>query len=275
MASIINASTSGAGGVATTADASGVLDIQTAGTTAIEINATQQVSMGSAAIGSDKFQIIGNTGPTSSQTLYRYAASTNPPNVRFFKSRGASIGTQGALLNGDYIGNLEFDGSDGTQFITTANLSTFVDGTVSTNIIPSMFVVNVMNSSGSQYNQLLVRANGDTQFNSGYGSAATAYGCRAWVRFTGVGSVTISGNGNVTSVTRNATGDYTVNFTSAMPDANFAAVISGSDDINNNWNASRCWVENRYQTASSVRINGVSAGGAAVDLACCNVAILR
>jgi hypothetical protein len=58
-------------------------------------------------------------------------------------------------------------------------------------------------------------------FNSGYGSVATAYGCRAWVNFDGTGTVAIRGSGNVSSITDNGTGDYTVNFTTAMPDANY------------------------------------------------------
>jgi hypothetical protein len=64
------------------------------------------------------------------------------------------------------------------------------------------------------------------QFNSGYGSVATAYGCRAWVNFNGTGTVAIRASGNVSSITDNGTGQYTVNFTSAMPDANFSANVS-------------------------------------------------
>ena len=63
---------------------------------------------------------------------------------------------------------------------------------------------------------------GDLAFNSGYGSAATAYGCRAWVNFNGTGTVAIRDDGNVSSITDNGTGDYTVNFSTAMPDANYA-----------------------------------------------------
>jgi hypothetical protein len=62
-------------------------------------------------------------------------------------------------------------------------------------------------------------------FNSGFGSAATAYGCRAWVNFNGTGTVAIRGSGNVSSITDNGTGDYTVNFTTAMPDANYSRTI--------------------------------------------------
>jgi hypothetical protein len=64
------------------------------------------------------------------------------------------------------------------------------------------------------------------KFNSGYGSVATAYGCRAWVNFNGTGTVAIRASGNVTSITDNGTGNYTVNFTTAMPDANYS-VITG------------------------------------------------
>jgi hypothetical protein len=63
---------------------------------------------------------------------------------------------------------------------------------------------------------------GDLSFNSGYGSAAVAYGCRAWVNFDGTGTVAIRASGNVTSITDNGTGNYTVNFTTAMPDVNYS-----------------------------------------------------
>lgn len=66
---------------------------------------------------------------------------------------------------------------------------------------------------------------GNLAFNSGYGSAATAYGCRAWVNFNGTTSPgTIRSSGNVSSVTKNGTGDYTVNFTNSMPDVNYSMV---------------------------------------------------
>ena len=64
------------------------------------------------------------------------------------------------------------------------------------------------------------------QFNSGYGSNATAYGCRAWVNFDGNGVVAIRLSGNVSSITDNGTGDYTVNFTTAMPDVNYSVTAT-------------------------------------------------
>jgi hypothetical protein len=51
--------------------------------------------------------------------------------------------------------------------------------------------------------------------------SAPIYACRAWVNFNGTGTVAIRASGNVSSITDNGTGDYTVNFTTAMPDANY------------------------------------------------------
>jgi hypothetical protein len=80
----------------------------------------------------------------------------------------------------------------------------------------------VFYGSSSEYGRW--DTSGNLQFNSGYGSVATAYGCRAWVNFNGTGTVAIRASGNVSSITDNGTGNYTVNFTTAMPDVNYCAV---------------------------------------------------
>jgi hypothetical protein len=80
--------------------------------------------------------------------------------------------------------------------------------------------------------RMLIDSSGNLQFNSGYGSVATAYGCRAWVNFNGTGTVAIRASGNVSSITDNGTGNYTVNFTTAMPDTNYAVVCMGGDSAN-------------------------------------------
>ena len=58
--------------------------------------------------------------------------------------------------------------------------------------------------------------------------SAPVYACRAWVNFNGTGTVAIRASGNVTSITDNGTGEYTVNFTTAMPDANYSTHLSQS-----------------------------------------------
>ena len=62
-------------------------------------------------------------------------------------------------------------------------------------------------------------------FTTAVGSAPS-YACRAWVNFNGTGTVAIRASGNVSSITDNGVGDYTVNFTTAMPDAYFISLAS-------------------------------------------------
>jgi hypothetical protein len=65
-------------------------------------------------------------------------------------------------------------------------------------------------------------------------SGVGLYPARAWVNFNGSGTVTIRANGNVSSITDVGVGDYTVNLTTAMPDANYAAATGGQNDQLNN-----------------------------------------
>lgn len=63
------------------------------------------------------------------------------------------------------------------------------------------------------------------QFNDGNGTQ-TGTLCRAWVNFNGTGTVAIRASFNVSSITDNGTGNYNVNFTTAMPDADYAALVT-------------------------------------------------
>jgi hypothetical protein len=60
---------------------------------------------------------------------------------------------------------------------------------------------------------------------------------KAWVNFNGTGTVAIRRAFNVSSITDNGTGDYSVNFTTAMVDANYAGHVSGNTTGSGDWNA--------------------------------------
>jgi hypothetical protein len=114
---------------------------------------------------------------------------------------------------------------------------------------------------------------GDFQFNSGYGSVATAYGCRAWVNFNGTGTVAIRGSGNVSSITDNGVGNYTVNFTTAMPDTNYSVPASAK---NADLSAAEIRVVGTYSlTTTSVGINTVNHVPAFADSVFVHLAIFR
>ena len=114
---------------------------------------------------------------------------------------------------------------------------------------------------------------GDLSFNSGYGSAAVAYGCRAWVNFNGTGTVAIRASGNVSSITDNGTGDYTINFTTAMPDANYAVACMAGGTSSVGWSR---LADTPAPTTSAYRIYVANSGGTALlDAAFVNVAVFR
>jgi hypothetical protein len=91
-----------------------------------------------------------------------------------------------------------------------------------------------LKSSGGDDGSLKIQTNGTdaasvtsgqvVSFVNNFGTVANlpAYQCRAWVNFNGTGTVAIRASGNVSSITDNGTGNYTVNFTTAMPDVNYA-----------------------------------------------------
>lgn len=104
-------------------------------------------------------------------------------------------------------------------------------------------------------NMLYADSSGNAQINSGYGSLATGYVARAWVNFNGTGTVAIRASGNVSSITDNGTGDYTVNFTTAMPDVNYSHSGSGGKLITSS--ISDIDVSRVNSSASNMRIETV------------------
>jgi hypothetical protein len=137
---------------------------------------------------------------------------------------------------------------------TAAKVATFISG-------------QTMNIAGSS-STVTGNATGTTfGFNSGYGSVATAYGCRAWVSFAGA-TGTRTGSGNVSSVTRTSTGNYTVNFASALVDAAYAPVCTTR-------NGSIAGLSQGTLTTSSFTFLTTNVGGSSTDSTDNGVAVFR
>ena len=105
--------------------------------------------------------------------------------------------------------------------------------------------------------------------------SAPSYSARAWVNFNGTGAVAIRESGNVSSITDNGTGDYTINFTTAMPDADYSSVFSGSENLTNpaNRGVSSNWTS--APSSSAVRIRCVNSTNTATDMLYVHAAIFR
>lgn len=98
---------------------------------------------------------------------------------------------------------------------------------------------------------------------------------KAWVNFNGTGTVAIRDSYNVSSITDNTTGDYTVNFTTAMPDANYSVIVS-TDPATGAGGIPVCGLSyNGYSpSGSSARVRTTTTGAFADSATVC-VAVFR
>jgi hypothetical protein len=109
-----------------------------------------------------------------------------------------------------------------------------------------------------------------------YSALYPAYDCRAWVNFDGTGTVAIRASGNVSSITDNGTGDYTVNFTNAMPDANYCGTVGFGDDSGSTGSGAWSTRVGTTRTVSAFRVRGSRPdNGALADSSDTNVAVFR
>ena len=197
MVATVNASTSA--GVVITPDNSGVLALQSSSATALTIDASQNSTFVGTASAT---KLIPTGSSATGNGLYLPAANS------------LGLSTNGAeAMRIDSSGSVAI-GSTSTASATRLTLKGAGTG--------GNTLLNCQDSGGTAL--LTLAENGNLSFNSGYGSNATAYGCRAWVNFNGTGTIAIRGSANVSSITDNGTGDYTMNFTTAMPDTGYSAV---------------------------------------------------
>jgi hypothetical protein len=101
---------------------------------------------------------------------------------------------------------------------------------------------------------------GNLAFNSGYGSAATAYGCRAWISFNGANTIAIRASGGVSSIGDNGTGNYTVYLTTAMPDSNYATVGTCEGGSRDTVTANATSTSTTNVTTGTSHISGTTSG---------------
>ena len=145
------------------------------------------------------------------------------------KSRGSAIGSNTIVQNGDTLGSIYFCGADGSDLDTPGGgIYCEVDGTPGTNDMPGRLVFSTTaDGASSPTERFRISSTGaQSSVIPGGSTLYPSFNCRAWVNFNGTGTVAIRASGNVSSITDNGTGDYTVNFTTAMPDANYCSTLS-------------------------------------------------
>ena len=132
------------------------------------------------------------------------------------------------VTGGTISGNLVVTGTASITGVTT------LTGGLNTPLAVTSGGTGVATSTGSGANVLgtsptLTTPTFDSASLATISGTAPLYMCRAWVNFNGTGTVAIRASGNVSSITDGGVGLYTVNFTTAMPDVNYATVITAQE----------------------------------------------
>ena len=146
-----------------------------------------------------------------------------------------------------------------TESVLPGNLQVTGNATVSGNATISGTTNCVGNLTENSNNVVNVADTGTItagMLDGGQSGSAPAFAVRAWVNYTGT---TINGSGNVSSITNHATGDHTINFTTAMPNDDFAVGAITKLDYNTTFAYDRnesfvALAKGRPDSASSVRI---------------------
>jgi hypothetical protein len=205
--------------------------------------------------------------------------TTSPSTYGFFvvNKSNANLITAIGNSSSNTAQDITLQRSSSATTIQNAPNITFADGTTNNTCTIQAGSGNLQfwnYGAGSWNERMRIDSSGNLLFNSGYGSAATAYGCRAWVNFNGTGAVAIRDSANVTSITDNGAGNYTVNFTTAMPNANYSAVASGQRLMTGDNAADRTMMVQDFATGS-FRIDSVASALGAFDAEVVCAAVFR
>ena len=176
------------------------------------------------------------------------------------KINAISTGVGGLATSADASGILELQTNDTTAVTIDGSQNVSFTGTITGDGsgltgLPAGYTdadaLSLLNASGS----------------------APVYAARAWGNFNGTGTVAIRASGNVTSITDNSTGLFTINLTTALPDANFAAVINAGSGAGTSGDGT---AYRNNIAAGSFQIETFNPNGtAAVDYAYVGVAVFR
>jgi hypothetical protein len=223
------------------------------------LNATTSSGLVTSADNSGSLQLATNSGTTAVtiDTSQNVGIGTATPSYKLDAAATVTSNFVARVIN--------FSGATSSDHALLAETSTSSGARI----------ISARNAGSERFS---VSGNGDVAvynsflMNSGYGSAAIAFGCRAWVNFNGTGSIAIRGSGNVSSLTDNGTGQYTVNLATAMPDTNGSVTGGGFyfSGLNSNGEAVQC----ALSTTSAVKINTGSTSSFN-DFAIVNIAVFR
>jgi hypothetical protein len=173
---------------------------------------------------------------------------------------GLAIGTDVQAYDADIptVSASQAEMEAGTETALRSMSPLRVKQAITANVVPPTIASTAEAQAGTNNTNVITPLRMREGFNAS--GSAPVYACRAWVNFNGSGTVAIRASGNVSSITDNGTGDYTVNFATALSDANYVGLASVGG-------AASATYENRCSivSASAFRTQAYNNNGTAVD----------
>jgi hypothetical protein len=218
------------------------------------------------------------TGVPIAPTAAFGTSTTQVATTKFVQDSTGTIALQNAnnvaITGGTITGITDLavaDGGTGSSTLTANNVL-LGNGTSPVNFVAPGTSGNILTSNGTTWESSNNRAVTNT------GGTAPFFAARAWVNFNGTGVVAIRDSGNVSSITDNGTGSYTINFTTSMPDENYAisgSAAGGGTDANGNVLGRQLSITQTTTSCNVRTINLANQATAVVDSTQVHVAIFR
>ena len=198
--------------------------------TLVNTGALQATKSGTTSI-TPSWQMNGTTAASSAQSWNRWTNDANGPNTIFSKSRGTASGTHTILSDGDIIGRIGFNGSDGAAFFESARIQANVSGAPATGSVPGSLGFYTTASAGASASIALTLNNDQSASFAAHVNAPTTMvigntaaipsNCRVLIDGTGSGTLpTLSGGTSLALQRNNSVGNN-----------NFLAIIAGTSGI--------------------------------------------
>jgi hypothetical protein len=220
---------------------------------------------------------VGGSAAAATGGINSLSLAVGTTNTQFTVSNtGAIVGTSlnvgsGAITAGAIVGTSLNVGSGAVTAgaVTAASFTGPLNGNA-TSATTAATATTVSNASVTA-----------AKLDGGQSGTAPIFGARAWANFNGVGGVAIRGSGNISSITRTSVGRYTINFTVAMPDTNYAIVgmctraavgDNGNAVIFETLSSTSAFSE---KTVNSINISVTNSANTFQDAFSANIAIFR
>jgi len=152
---------------------------------------------------------------TTAQNQNLVVRETNDGN----SNTGIQIQKKHATLHpaGYYYGHIKFEGWDGDQYRRAGVIECIADGTPANDNMPGKLVFSTNSGTTTQTTRLTLTADG---------RGLSQFTAKAWINFNGTGTIAINDSHNISSITDNGTGDYTVTYSNAMGNTNYSFALS-------------------------------------------------